>query len=51
MLSQRNIRRPRESGDPYAAAYRSGMEADTFRNNKRPGLWVPAFAGTTRESA
>jgi hypothetical protein len=35
-------RRPRERGDPYAAAYRYRTEADILGNNYRPGLWVPA---------
>jgi len=28
-------------------SYRSGTGADTYRNNQRWWLWVPAFAGTT----
>src|SRR5262245_8567335 len=39
--------RPRESGDPYAAAQRCGT---TDENNIAWWLWVPAFAGTTAES-
>src|SRR5215510_1969281 len=40
--------RPGESRDPYAAAeiiWRDGCRLSL--NNIRPGLWVPAFAGTT----
>ena len=45
-------RRPRESEDPYAATSRFGTLANGFCANGLPGLWVPAFAGTTRvESA
>jgi hypothetical protein len=40
-------RRPREGGDPYAVCSRFGNVADAFLHNPRPGLWVPAFAGTT----
>ena len=29
-------------------SHRLGTEANTFFHNERPGLWVPAFAGTTR---
>src|SRR5450631_1712602 len=42
--------RPRASGDPYAAASRLGALSNGFGFNRRPGLWVPAFAGTTRAS-
>src|SRR6266403_4883133 len=42
------MRRPRESGDPYAAAPRFGTMANGFCSNKRWWLWVPAFAGTTK---
>jgi general secretion pathway protein H len=28
---------------------RSGTEADAFRRHPRQGLWVPAYAGTTKE--
>ena len=31
-------------------SHRLGTEANTFFHNERPGLWVPAFAGTTIES-
>jgi hypothetical protein len=40
-------RRPCERRDPYAAASRFGRMVATFHFNRRPGLWVPAFAGTT----
>src|SRR5947209_6889981 len=36
--------RPREGGDPYAAARRYGT---AFNDKKLRWLWVPAFAGTT----
>jgi hypothetical protein len=42
-----SIRRPRESGDPYAAASRFGTVANSFCSNSRQCLWVPACAGTT----
>src|SRR3954464_6391666 len=42
-----STRRPREGGDPYAVWSRLGSGAEAFRNNRRRGLWVPAFAGTT----
>ena len=41
------LRRPGERRDPYAVTSRLGDDAETFCNNERPGLWVPAFAGTT----
>src|SRR3984885_1654485 len=41
-------RRPGEGRDPYAVSYRLGDGAKALSNNKRQGLWVPAFAGTTR---
>src|SRR6202035_5976076 len=41
------MRRPRERGDPYAAAPRFGTVANGFSSNKLRWLWVPAFAGTT----
>ena len=42
-------RRPRGSGDPYAAALALiGAVRRLSRNNKRLWLWVPASAGTTR---
>jgi hypothetical protein len=28
---------------------RFGTAADVFRNREGQGLWVPAYAGTTRE--
>ncbi len=34
-----------------AVSYRSGTRAETFFHNDRRWLWVPAFAGTTKESA
>src|SRR5882672_6213882 len=40
-------RRPCESRDPYAVPSRCGTESETFHNNERRWLWVPAFAGTT----
>src|SRR5260370_30221174 len=47
MISQHS--RPGERRDPYSAASRSwAVEVDTFSNNQRRWLWVPAFAGTTR---
>jgi hypothetical protein len=42
-----STRRPANAGTPYAAAYRFRISGDTFFNNQRPGLWVPACAGTT----
>src|SRR5882724_4276614 len=44
------VRRPCESRDPYAVPSRCGTESETFHNNDRRWLWVPAFAGTTKES-
>jgi hypothetical protein len=44
-----NTSRPRERGDPYAVTHRWSNPADTFCHNRRPGLWVPAFAGTTND--
>ena len=38
---------PAERRDPYAVSSRFGIVADTVSHNQRPGLWVPAFAGTT----
>jgi len=35
--------------DPYAAAVVWGTLGDAFRNNESRWLWVPAFAGTTRQ--
>src|SRR3981081_3126077 len=40
--------RPCESRDPYAAASRFQAVGNAFCTNQRLGLWVPAFAGTTR---
>ena len=40
--------RPYERRDPYAVSSRFSIGADTFRNKQSQGLWVPAFAGTTR---
>src|SRR5205809_430055 len=40
--------RPGERRDPYAVPLRFGRIADAFRNKPRQGLWIPAFAGTTR---
>jgi len=43
------LRRPCESRDPCAAAYRLRLYCETPSYNYRlPGLWVPAFAGTTK---
>src|SRR5882672_12794709 len=44
-------RRPCESRDPYAVPSRCGTESETFHNNERRWLWVPAFAGTTWEDS
>ena len=44
-------RRPRESGDPYAAASRFGTVADGFYPNRLKWLWVPASAETTHSVA
>ena len=41
------LRRPRERGDPYAAALRLGAVATGFCSNRLRWLWVPACAGTT----
>ncbi len=41
-------RRPGERRDPYAVPCRSRDGGETFGNNAQQGLWVPAFAGTTR---
>jgi hypothetical protein len=41
------MRRPGERRDPHRAMPRFGNEADALCNNRRQGLWVPAFAGTT----
>src|SRR6267142_7035262 len=45
------FRRPCESRDPYAVPSRCGTESETFHNNERRWLWVPAFAGTTQEDS
>jgi hypothetical protein len=42
------MRRPGERRDPYAVPSRFGNEAEAFHNKHRQGLWVPAFAGTTK---
>src|ERR1700738_5064660 len=39
--------RPREGGDPYAAASQLSAVGRRLYNDKRRWLWVPAFAGTT----
>jgi len=44
------FRRPCESRDPYTVPYRLSTKAETFCPNERRWLWVPAFAGTTKES-
>ena len=45
-------RRPRESGGPYAAAVRfeAAPAARCHFPDKSLWLWVPAFAGTTKDS-
>src|SRR6267142_3301457 len=43
------LRRPCESRDPYTVSYRLSTKAETFCPNERRWLWVPAFAGTTKE--
>src|SRR5260370_171415 len=48
MASAFLLRRPRERRDRYAVSSRFGAGADAFFNNEGQGLWVPAFAGTTR---
>jgi hypothetical protein len=45
---ENKFRRPGERRDPYAVPSRSGNLLETFYNNRRTGLWVPAFAGTTK---
>jgi hypothetical protein len=44
---------PRERGDPYAVSSMIWKAAVTFgaarRDPDRQGLWVPAFAGTTKD--
>jgi hypothetical protein len=46
-------RRPREGGDPYAAAEvrSSALVIAIGQHQFAPGLWVPAFAGTTKGEA
>ena len=39
---------PREGGDPYSEESRFGDNVEIRDKNTRQGLWVPAFAGTTR---
>src|SRR6202012_1097983 len=46
----RLLRRPRERGDPYAVRSRLSSEVIAFIQYRRQGLWVPAFAGTTRHT-
>ncbi len=45
------FRRPCESRDLYAVPSRGRTELETFHNNERWWLWVPAFAGTTWEDS
>src|SRR4051794_22759220 len=45
----RSASRPGERRDPYAVSSLFGIEADTLCKKRRQGLWIPAFAGTTRE--
>ena len=40
---------PALSRDPYAAAVVSGTVVTGFGYHERRWLWVPAFAGTTRD--
>jgi hypothetical protein len=40
--------RPGERRDPYAVSSLYGIGADTLCKEQRQGLWIPAFAGTTR---
>src|SRR5258707_10154714 len=40
--------RPGERRDPYAVLFRLSRVVDAFFKKRRQGLWVPAFAGTTR---
>jgi hypothetical protein len=42
---------PALSRDPYRVISRLGAVADAFTTRARPGVWVPAFAGTTTEFA
>jgi hypothetical protein len=39
---------PGERRDPYAVSSRFGNGANAFCNQQCQGLWIPAFAGTTR---
>src|SRR3984893_1991539 len=43
----REMRRPCESRDPYAAALQLSAVGRRLYNNRALWLWVPAFAGTT----
>ena len=43
-------RGPRESGDSCAVCSHFGTVADTICHQRQRWLWVPAFAGTTREN-
>src|SRR5712664_587349 len=43
--------RPGERRDPYAVSSRFRSVAEAFSKQRCQGLWVPAFAGTTRASA
>jgi hypothetical protein len=45
------MRRPGVRQDPYAEESRFGTGVDALCNNQRQGLWVPAFAGTTKKSS
>ena len=55
--AQRRIitgRRPRGRRDPYAVpsiVRAVGRIVESLRYCRRPGLWVPAFAGTTQEGS
>jgi hypothetical protein len=40
--------RPGERRDPFAVSSLFGIRAETLHKKRRQGLWVPAFAGTTR---
>ena len=46
--SHSSARCPGERPDPYAVSPLFGIEVDTLGNHRCRGLWVPAFAGTTR---
>src|SRR6202048_1126154 len=50
MRGSSTLCRPRESGDPYAAALRFSTVGRRLSNNEALWLWVPAFAGTTSGS-